>query len=120
MKLMTKAQRTLLVRQNAMNLERINDDGNTIDFKPVIKLFNPCGAATWLISELDPDTNTMFGLCYLGQGLGEPSLGYVSLDELEDYTNAWGLGIERDIHWVAEKKLSEYASEARARGTINV
>ena len=30
---------------------------------PVLKLFNPCGAATWLASELDEDGDTLFGLC---------------------------------------------------------
>ena len=51
-------------------------DGNTQDFMPVLKLFNPCGAATWLITEIeaegeDMDGNhdyIMFGLCDLGFG----------------------------------------------------
>ena len=31
------------------------------DYAPVIKLFSPLGAATWLISELNPNTGMMFG-----------------------------------------------------------
>ena len=30
---------------------------------PLLKLFNPCGAATWLASELSQDGDTLFGLC---------------------------------------------------------
>jgi hypothetical protein len=34
------------------------------DYYPVVKLFNPVGAATWLITEMDPDEpDILFGLC---------------------------------------------------------
>jgi hypothetical protein len=118
MKLLTKAQHEKLIKNHEVNYAAILKDGNTVDFKPVVKLFNPCGASTWLITELDPETNTMFGLCYLGYGI--PELGYASFAELSDYKNAYGLGIERDIDWKAEKTLSAYADEARERGCINV
>ncbi len=36
---------------------------NRGDHIPVVKLFNPVGAATWLLSELDEDGDTLFGLC---------------------------------------------------------
>ncbi len=32
------------------------------DHAPVVKIFNPMGSATWLLSELDEDGN-FFGLC---------------------------------------------------------
>lgn len=51
-----------------------------IDHFPVVKLFNPTGAATWLLTELDADGDTLFGLCDLGFGF--PELGSVSLAEL--------------------------------------
>lgn len=48
---------------------------------PVVKLFTPDGAATWLLAELDPDdSNIAFGLCDLGMGF--PELGCVRLSEL--------------------------------------
>jgi hypothetical protein len=118
MKLLTKANKQKLVANYEQNLVHILDDGNTDDLKPVVKLFNPCGAATWLITELNPETNIMFGLCYLG--MGSPEIGDVSLDELQEFKGVFGLGIERDIHWEAEKTLGEYATEARQRGSINV
>jgi hypothetical protein len=84
--------------------------------KPVVKLFNPCGAATWLISELADDGDSMFGLCDLG--MGSPELGYVSLAELSSFRGRFGLGIERDLHFKASKSLVEYAEEAKAAGRL--
>jgi len=86
------------------------------DHAPVVKFFNPRGAATWLISELDGPVFSLsvaFGLCDLG--MGSPELGYVSLDELV------GIGyVERDLHFKGIKPMSEYAADARARGAILV
>lgn len=103
----TAAQRKALAR----NLT-IDEDAR----KPVVKFFCPWGAATWLISELGADGDTMFGLCDLGHG--SPELGYVSLRELQALRGPWGLTIERDLHFTADKTLAEYADEARARGGI--
>lgn len=112
------AQRETLLQNGAANLLRRLDDGNTEDFRPVVKLFNPCGAATWLLSELDEDGDTAFGLCDLG--MGEPEMGYVSLAELAEIRLRFGLYIERDEHFTASKTLTEYAAEARRLGRIEV
>ena len=49
--------------------------------KPVVKLFTPDGAATWLLADILPaDPDIAFGLCDLG--MGEPECGSVSLREL--------------------------------------
>jgi hypothetical protein len=75
---------------------------------PVLKLFGG-GACTWLISEKEGDI--LFGLCDLGLGCAE--LGYVSLSELESLKfPPFGLGVERDSWFVADKTLSAYADEA--------
>ena len=88
------------------------------DHKPVVKLFNPCGGATWLLTESDPgDPDRLFGLCDLG--MGEPELGYVSRKELETVKGRLGLNMERDRWFTADKKLSEYAADARAKGRID-
>ena len=84
---------------------------------PVLKLFNPCGAATWLIAEMLPDEpDFLFGLCDLG--LGCPELGYVSLAELEGVKGPFGLGIERDLHFAGRFPLSVYAEAAHVAGCI--
>lgn len=52
------------------------------DFVPVVKLFTPDAACTWLLTELDSDDpDIAFGLCDLG--LGCPELGCVRISELE-------------------------------------
>lgn len=111
-------QRERLLDNGARNMVHRLEDGNTEDFPPVVKLFNPCGAATWLLSELDEDGDTAFGLCDLG--MGEPEMGYVSLDELASITLRFGLYIERDEHFTAVKSLGEYAAAARKLGRIEV
>ncbi|MBZ9763331.1 DUF2958 domain-containing protein [Mesorhizobium sp. CA8] len=86
------------------------------DHVPVVKLFNPTGAATWLLTELDADGDTLFGLCDLG--FGYPELGSVSLAELGAVKGPLGLGIERDVYFTARFPLSVYAEAARAAGHI--
>ena len=81
------------------------------------KLFNPCGAATWLFTELDPeDGDTLFGLADLG--CGTPELGYSSLAEISFFRNCFGIGIERDLYFAAKHSLSVYTEAARAAGRI--
>jgi hypothetical protein len=85
MKQITKAIREKLIANHK------NQDG-TKEFKAVLKLFNPTGAGTWYLSELDPETNVAFGLCHIT----DKEYGYVDLNELENFKGALGLGIERD------------------------
>ena len=59
------------------------------DHIPVVKLFNPCGAATWIITEMMADGDTLFGLADLGFGC--PELGHVSLAEIESVRGPLGL-----------------------------
>ena len=88
------------------------------DHWPVVKIFNPCGGATWLLTESDPDEpDRLFGLCDLGHGY--PELGYVSRHELETTRGRFGLHMERDRWFKANKPLSEYADEARSLSRIN-
>jgi hypothetical protein len=92
------------------------------DHLPVVKYFDPYGAATWIITELMPaeaegaEPDILFGLCDLGFGC--PELGYVSLSELQSVTNRLGLGIERDLYFKARYPLSVYAHAAERRGRI--
>lgn len=88
-----------------------------IDFHPVVKLFLPDGGATWLLTEIDPDDpDIAFGLCDLG--LGYPEIGSVSLTELGAVRGRFGLGVERDLYFKANKALSTYAEEARQASRI--
>ena len=86
------------------------------DPRPVVKLFNPVGSQTWLITEIEPGTNNAFGLCDMGQGY--PELGYVSIDELAKLKLYFDMKIERDIHFEAHMTISEHADQARESGSI--
>jgi len=117
MKMFTKEIKDRLLKNGAADAIAIAKDGDTADHKPVVKLFNPTGAGTWLLTAIDPDQPEMaFGLCDLG--MGSPEMGYVYLPELEAYKGPLGIGIERDQHWTADKTLTAYAAEARATGSI--
>lgn len=112
MKFLTKENLTRL-HKNAAATEAA--EGADLGHWPVVKLFAPWGAATWLLTELDAD-GIAFGLCDLG--MGEPELGYVDLNELTALRGPFGLKIERDMHFKADKSLTAYADEARMTGSI--
>ena len=66
----------------------------------IVKFFNPCGAATWYVtegSEMDNGDWEFFGYADLGVGGGE--LGYFRLSELQSVKLPFGLRIERDLHF---------------------
>lgn len=106
------------------------------DHIPVVKIFNPFGAATWLLTEADhDDEDRLFGLCDLGQGF--PELGYVSRKELEETrvnprlrvhvantdeviagTSKVGLPLERDRHFNTEHPLTVWLEAAQLEGRI--
>ena len=91
--------------------------GRRNDPKPVVKIFDPNGSATWLLTEVDPvNPKIGFGLCDLGFGC--PELGYVDISELAAIVTRFGLRLEIDRHFRATKSLSEYAAEARRKGRI--
>jgi hypothetical protein len=118
MKLLTDQQRSQLLANGKANATMSAKDGDTHDFKPVVKLFCPWGGATWLLTELDPENpDIAFGLCDLG--MGEPEIGSVALSEIESVRGPGGLRIERDLHFTPTKTLQAYADEARTLGRIN-
>lgn len=108
MQLMTKAILAKLVR---------NHNSGDHDKIPVLKLFCPWGAATWLFTEYDEKNKLFYGLCDLG--IGFPELGYASLKEIEGIRGPMGLKIERDCHFDAgEKTLNQYEREASEKGRL--
>ena len=101
---------------NYLETQAAETSERNFDPRPVVKLFNPCGSQTWLITEIEPGTNYAFGLCDMG--MGSPELGYVSIDELAALKLPFNMGIERDIHFEADLTISEYADQARETGSI--
>ncbi len=116
MKLLTREQRELLLK-NGREQRQVKGTKAEKDFWPVVKLFNPAGAATWLLTEIDPeDEDVVWGLCDLGMGF--PEFGTVSLSELQNYRGQFGLGIERDRHFRAKAPISHYIDAANGAGHI--
>lgn len=99
-----------------------NQDLPEEDRKPYLKLFNPTGAATWLISEIDSGSIESGDAIFFGlsdMGFGEPELGLIFMQELTSVKLSFGLSIERDLHWEPTKTLIEYWIESRTKGAIS-
>jgi hypothetical protein len=112
MELLTAAQREKMLENG-----RSYKNDPSFDPVPVVKLFTPWTDCTWLLTDLDVDDNDIAaGLCDLG--FHEPELGCVRLSEIKSIRGPAGLRVERDVHFVAKKSISEYAQEARAAGAI--
>lgn len=116
MDLLTPQLRARLIANAAAHHDAMQHGSREPDPAPVVKFFNPCGAAAWLFSELDSDGDTLFGLCDLGFGC--PELGSASLAEIASVRVGFGLTIERDLHFAATHPLTVYAEAARQTGGI--
>jgi hypothetical protein len=104
------------LRANAVCAHVAEARGEAFDPLPVVKFFNPLGAATWLATELYDDGDTLFGLADLGFGC--PELGCFSLSEIASVTLPFGLGIERDQSFSTTHPLSVWADTARRSGSV--
>ncbi|MGF6155796.1 hypothetical protein M2267_001024 [Ensifer sp. KUDG1] len=106
MKLLTDEIKAQLIENNTRRED---------DHIPVVKFFVPWGGATWILTEMEED-GICFGLCDLG--MGEPELGYVSVEELESVRGPAGLTIERDLYFHTDKPLSVWALAAKQHRRI--
>lgn len=79
----------------------------TKEFKVVAKLFNPTGVGTWYLTELNPENNVAFGLAHVH----EKELGYIDLNELTEFRGQFGLPIERDRYFEANKFTLEQCKD---------
>ena len=81
----------LITKEIQKKLEKNFQTKNDKD--AVLKLFG--GQSTWLITQIEPDNDIMWGLCDLGMGICE--YGTVSLSELKSVRfPPFGLKVERD------------------------
>jgi len=65
--LITNSNRKQL-EANYLETQAAETSERNFDPRPVVKLFNPVGSQTWLITEIEPGTNNAFGLCDMGMG----------------------------------------------------
>lgn len=106
----------ILLTENLRNRLLQNGQQPDTDHVPVVKFFNPFGVGTWLVTELDADNDTLFGLADLGFGC--PELGSFSLSELTTVRLPFGMGVERDLLFDATFPLSVYTEAARQAASI--
>jgi hypothetical protein len=110
MQLIPEALRALLLA----NGQKFKDDISFDPF-PVLKLFTPDAAMTWLLAAIDPDDcDLAYGLC--DAGLGCPEVGNVSLEEIASLRGRHGLPVERDLYFDPDKPISAYARAAARAG----
>ncbi|MDO5643357.1 MAG: DUF2958 domain-containing protein [Paracoccus sp. (in: a-proteobacteria)] len=91
-----------------------NGQNSDQDHVPLVKLFNPFGIGTWLVTQMEPDGDILFGLA----DLGFPELGCFSLSEIAGLRLPFGMGIERDIFFRTDQPISVWAKVARETGGI--
>lgn len=103
------------LRANAISQNVCEQRDERFDPVPLVKLFNPLSAATWLATELAEDCDTLFGLADLGFGC--PEMGVFSLSEIAALRLPFGLRIERDVAFETPHPLSVWAEWARRAGS---
>jgi hypothetical protein len=102
MKLLTKEHEHKLLANG-----RKSATDSDFDPWPVVKLFTPWGAATWLVTEIDPEEpNRLWVLADLGLDCCE--YGTVWLTELMELRGPLGLRVERDLGWKPQGPISAY------------
>ena len=115
-KLEANHEATLAV-QRQRYLGEAGDELSEPDHEPVVEFFVPGTAATWLVTELLPDGDTLFGLADMGVGF--PELGYFSLSELAGLCTKSGFRVERELYFETEAPISVYAETARELGSLS-
>lgn len=88
----------LLTKQLRNRFAQVGSQEESSDPLILAKFFNPTGAGTWYATEYYPQTHEFFGYVSLF-GDTNDEWGYFSLDELQGYHGAMGLGIERDLYF---------------------
>jgi len=110
MKLITAAIQKKLEK----NYQKASKTGESVSV--VLKLFGGSNC-TWLITEIEPDGDTMRGLCDIGLGCCE--YGTVSLSELKSVRfPPFGLPIERD-KWFEGGSVQSFRDYYEEHQTLN-
>jgi len=112
--LITSEQRERL-RRAGWTLARADGGGAGDRIRPVVKLYTPDAAATWLLAWLAPhDPDLAYGLCDLGRGC--PEICGARLSAIPALRGPLGMSVERDPALAARQSLLDYPADAPARG----
>ena len=116
MKLLTKELETKLIKAHEAAEAALRKEEET-EAIVLGKFFNPCGGATWYLTEYDPENRVYFAFANLGDyTLAE--CGWVGRDELEALKcPPFGLPIERDLYF-KPVPLAEVIKIVKAGGHV--
>ena len=93
----------LLTKEILEDFKKTGSQENVKDPRIIVKFFNPTGAGYWYATEYDPEEKIFFGYAFITDG----EFGSFSLEELESFKGRFGLGIERDLHFGNQTRVSE-------------
>lgn len=94
--------------------------GRELDHVPVVKIVDPLGPGTWLITELRPDDPDLFyGLIFDPSEQRGPRLGYDRLSVLQGKKGTTGEPLERDPGFAPRYPVSVYKVAARIIGRVS-
>lgn len=94
--------------------------GRELDHVPVVKIMDPLGPGTWLITELRPDDPDVFyGLIFDPSEERGPCLGYDRLSVLQAKKGVGGEPLERDPAFAPRYPVSVYKVAARIIGRVS-
>ncbi len=108
--------------QEQINQMRANWDVSTadqegsVDHVPVARIFLKETGAQWIVTEIKPDMDIMFGLADLG--LGEAELGYISIKEINQVEIGLGFEAVVDPEFTTEAPISFWAEKSRPNREI--
>ncbi len=101
----------LLTKDLLQRFEKVGRQEDIADPIVVAKFFNPTGAGTWYATEYDPASKMFFGYVSIF-GDWNDEWGSFSLEELQQYSGSFGIGIERDRYF-DEQPISEIVPQAK-------
>ena len=82
----------LLTKEIKAKAEKQYENGSDLSQKVVAKFFDPVGSWTWYLMNKDPESDYCWGIVD-GNAV---EMGSFGLNELQEHTGQFGLGIERD------------------------
>lgn len=105
MMLLTQAHKMKLIDNHIVNAHTGEDACQSANV--VVHLFNPDGRGDWYLSELDPVSGNMFGICCISYA----EYGNVNIADFEKLNRSKRLGIERDYHFPINKHSMEWCMD---------
>ena len=105
----------LLTDELRREFAKLGSQENVKDPLVLAKFFNPSGAGTWFATEYDPEERIFFGYASIFCDHND-EWGSFSLEELESFRGAFGLGLERDLHFTAKPASEALREYYQSRG----